>query len=274
MAPVHRDEKMGYRMVGDTVVFGDPDADTLAQIKRCAEPSETVGSVLCADAHKGYSMPIGGVVAYDGLVSPSGVGFDIACGNKAVRTDLTVEDVRKDLPKIMDTIFNTISFGLGRKNPTPIDHPLFDSPRWNVHPGVAALKKLAREQLGTVGAGNHYVDLLEELGTDGFGWQSLRLRGFGHKTATGFEPAATCLWRYPRRVWTPPAASHRHTVGTGVPRAMRLARMRIRRRDYVVDQVLHFERRRRTPCTTTTTRGKRSISEESLGHTQGATPCH
>ena len=60
MAPVHRDEKMGYRMVGDTVVFGDPDADTLAQIKRCAEPSETVGSVLCADAHKGYSMPIGG----------------------------------------------------------------------------------------------------------------------------------------------------------------------------------------------------------------------
>lgn len=247
MAPVHRDEKMGYRMVGDTVVFGDPDADTLAQIKRCAEPSETVGSVLCADAHKGYSMPIGGVVAYDGLVSPSGVGFDIACGNKAVRTDLTVEDVRKDLPKIMDTIFNTISFGLGRKNPTPIDHPLFDSPRWNVHPGVAALKKLAREQLGTVGAGNHYVDLLEELGT-GRLWVAVHFgsRGFGHKTATGFlNLAANLPFDAPSRgesMDAPPTLLRTDTpLGQAYLEAMRLAgEYAYAGRDYVVDQVLRI----------------------------------
>lgn len=178
---------MTYRVVEGTVVFGDPDSQALEQIQRCAAVPETVGTVLCADAHKGYSMPIGGVVAYDGLVSPSGVGFDIGCGNKAVRTDLTVDDIRRDLATIMDAIVAAISFGLGRKNPHPVDHPLFDSSRWNVHPGVAALKPLAKEQLGTVGAGNHYIDLLEEQGT-GQLWVAVHFgsRGFGHKTAAGF----------------------------------------------------------------------------------------
>src|SRR5690606_6077878 len=92
------------RIIDGVFVFGEPDADTLAQIKRCAAPKEAAGAVLCADAHKGYSMPIGGVVAYDGLTSPSGVGFDIGCGNKAVRTNLKVDDIRADLPALMDEI--------------------------------------------------------------------------------------------------------------------------------------------------------------------------
>lgn len=169
------------------MIFGEPDEATIQQIRRCAAPPETVAAVLCADAHVGYSMPIGGVVAYDGLVSPSGVGYDIACGNKAVCTDLMVEDVRPELPKIMDTIFERISFGIGRKNPEPVDHELFDAPQWDVHPGVKALKQLAREQLGTVGGGNHYVDLFEEPAT-GRLWVAVHFgsRGFGHKTATGF----------------------------------------------------------------------------------------
>src|SRR5690606_3830198 len=175
------------RMIDGIVVFGDPDEDTMAQIKRCAAPPETYGAVLCADAHKGYSMPIGGVVAYRGLTSPSGVGFDIGCGNKAVRTNLKADDVRADIPRLMDEIFDQISFGIGRKNPQPIDHPVFDDERWTVHPGVAALKKLAREQLGTVGAGNHYVNLMEDVQTGDL-WVAVHFgsRGFGHKTATGF----------------------------------------------------------------------------------------
>src|SRR5690625_590212 len=131
---------MTYRIVNETVVFGDPDRATIDQIQRCAKPEQTVGSVLCADAHKGYSMPIGGVVAYAGLVSPSGVGYDIACGNKAVRTNLRVAEIRSDLPNIMDEVFETIRFGIGRENPQPVDHELFDSPKWDVHPGVGALK--------------------------------------------------------------------------------------------------------------------------------------
>lgn len=245
MASTKKHQPTSYRLIGDTVVFGDPDEDTLAQIRRCSAPRETVGSVLCADAHKGYSMPIGGVVAYEGLVSPSGVGFDIACGNKAVRTELHADDIRKDLPKIMDAIVDTISFGLGRKNPNPIDHPLFDSPRWNVHPGVAALKSLAREQLGTVGAGNHYVDLLEEVGT-GRLWVAVHFgsRGFGHKTATGFlNLAANRPFDAPPRgenMDAPPTLLRTDTdLGQAYIEAMRLAgEYAYAGRDYVVDQVL------------------------------------
>lgn len=236
---------MAYRTVRGTVVFGNPDQDTLNQIERCAQPPETVASVLCADAHKGYSMPIGGVVAYDGLISPSGVGFDIACGNKAVRTALKAADIRKDLPKIMDTIFSTISFGIGRKNPTPIDHPLFDSPDWNVHPGVVALKQLARDQLGTVGGGNHYVDLFEEEKTGDL-WVGVHFgsRGFGHKTATGFlNLAANRPFDAPlpgESMDAPPTLLRVDTdLGQAYLTAMQLAgEYAYAGRDYVVNQVL------------------------------------
>lgn len=284
MAPVQHDEKMSYRKVGETVVFGNPDEATLSQIRMCSEPPETVGSVLCADAHKGYSMPIGGVVAYDGLVSPSGVGFDIACGNKAVRTELTVDEIRKDLPKIMDTIYNTISFGLGRKNPKPIDHPLFDSPSWNVHPGVAALKNLAREQLGTVGAGNHYVDLLEEQGT-GRLWVAVHFgsRGFGHKTATGFLNLAANLPFDARlrgeSMDSPPTLLRTDTpLGQAYIAAMRLAgEYAYAGRDYVVDQVLRILGTRATYSVHN--HHNFAWEEEHFGRKvwvvrKGATPCH
>lgn len=238
---------MAYRTVRSTVVFGNPDQDTLNQIERCSEPQETVASVLCADAHKGYSMPIGGVVAYDGLISPSGVGFDIACGNKAVRTGLKADDIRADLPQIMDTIFSTISFGIGRKNPTPIDHPLFDSPDWNVHPGVAALKQLARDQLGTVGGGNHYVDLFEEE-KSGDLWIGVHFgsRGFGHKTATGFLNLAANRpfdAKLPgESMDSPPTLISVDTdLGQAYLTAMQLAgEYAYAGRDYVVNQVLEI----------------------------------
>ena len=69
-------------------IFGHHDEATVAQIHRCM----AVGgarAVLCADGHKGYAQPIGGVIAYRDLVSISGVGFDIACGNLAIRTNAT-----------------------------------------------------------------------------------------------------------------------------------------------------------------------------------------
>jgi len=89
-----------------------------------------------ADGHLGYVMPIGGVAAYRDKVSVVGVGFDIACGNAAIRTDLTLDDVggtpgtvAERLGKWADEIVDTVSFGIGRKNradDAPIDHPLFD----------------------------------------------------------------------------------------------------------------------------------------------------
>lgn len=284
MAKAKRTENPTYRLVEDTVVFGDPDEATLQQIRRCAAPPETVGSVLCADAHRGYSMPIGGVVAYEGLVSPSGVGFDIACGNKAVRTNLTAGEIRADLPKIMDAIVKTISFGLGRKNPRPIDHPLFDSPRWKVHPGVAALKGLAREQLGTVGAGNHYVDLLEEVGT-GQLWVAVHFgsRGFGHKTATGFlNLAAGRPFDAPGRgesMDAPPTLLRTDSaLGQAYLQAMMLAgEYAYAGRDYVVEQVLRILGARATESVHN--HHNYAWEEEHGGRKvwvirKGATPCH
>src|ERR671920_611891 len=91
-------------------VRGDVDDRAVEQLRRCAQAGDAVAAVLCADGHVGYSQPIGGAIAYPEHISPSGVGYDIACGNKAARTDLLTDDVRPDLPRIMDTVFNRISF--------------------------------------------------------------------------------------------------------------------------------------------------------------------
>ena len=69
-------------------VVGEHDERTLAQLERCAAYGSVAGAAICADGHLGYAQPVGGVVAYAEHVSVSGVGFDIACGNLAVRTDL------------------------------------------------------------------------------------------------------------------------------------------------------------------------------------------
>ena len=73
--------------------FGPVDQRSLKQLERCMEAGDAAYGVLCADHHPGYSQPIGGAVAYEGYVSPSGVGYDIGCGNKAVETDLTRTDL-------------------------------------------------------------------------------------------------------------------------------------------------------------------------------------
>ncbi|WP_422659913.1 RtcB family protein [Paenibacillus sp. EC2-1] len=183
---------MAYQNIDGVRVWGKPDEGALVQARMCAQTGNVVQTLLMADHHKGYSQPIGGVVVYDGQISPSGVGYDIACGNKAVRTLLHVEDVKPRIGKLMDEIARKISFGVGRVNNQKVDHDLFDDPDWDVYKAVGGqehdkLKALARDQLGTVGSGNHYVDLFEEVGT-GRVWigNHFGSRGFGHKTASGF----------------------------------------------------------------------------------------
>jgi tRNA-splicing ligase RtcB len=143
-------------------------------------------------------MPIGGVAAYDNAVSVVGVGFDIACGNAAIRTDKRLEDLGRDQREVRDTlglladeIANTVSFGIGRKNradDAPTEHPLFEDAAWEAVPPKhrQALHTKARHQLGTVGSGNHYVDVFaDETGTL---WVGVHFgsRGFGHTVASSF----------------------------------------------------------------------------------------
>jgi tRNA-splicing ligase RtcB (3'-phosphate/5'-hydroxy nucleic acid ligase) len=140
---------------------------------------------LMADHHIGYGVPIGGVVAYRHRISPSGVGYDIACGNKAVRVDVDPKKVQAKINPIMDEVFKKISFGVGRANNEDVDHTLFDDEAWKL-PFLAPLKSKARTQLGTVGSGNHYVDIfIDELDRV---WVGVHFgsRGLGHGIASHF----------------------------------------------------------------------------------------
>jgi len=173
------------------VIFGAHDEKTLAQLHDVASRAERVA--LMADGHLGYVMPIGGVAAYRNKVSVVGVGFDIACGNAAIRTNRRLDEyTRRDLELLADEIQRTLSFGMGRTNradDAPVDHPLFEDPAWDAVPGRHerdGLRAKARNQLGTVGSGNHYVDVFadEHAGI----WVGVHFgsRGFGHTVASGF----------------------------------------------------------------------------------------
>jgi tRNA-splicing ligase RtcB (3'-phosphate/5'-hydroxy nucleic acid ligase) len=175
--------------------FGSVDQRSLEQLKRCMEAGDAEFGVLCADHHPGYSQPIGGGIAYEGYVSPSGVGYDIGCGNKAALTDLTRADLdaRGGVESIMGEITRRISFGMGVPAHERTDHPVLDAIREADFAPQRKLAQLAESQLGTVGSGNHYVNLMED--EQGRVWVGVHFgsRGFGHKTASGFLALAQGL---------------------------------------------------------------------------------
>src|SRR5438309_11429850 len=94
-------------------IFGSHEQKTIAQLERCAAAEDGARAVLCADGHLGYSMPIGGVVGYHRFISPSGVGYDIACGTLAARTGLRASDIG-DWTRLAAGDAACISVGLGR----------------------------------------------------------------------------------------------------------------------------------------------------------------
>jgi tRNA-splicing ligase RtcB (3'-phosphate/5'-hydroxy nucleic acid ligase) len=171
-----------------TKIFGQHDEATIKQIETCLAAGGERG-VLCADGHKGYAQPIGGVVAYKDKISLSGVGFDIACGNLAIRTDATWPQIQSAIQKIMDDVVRDISFGIGRKSKVRVEHELFEDEAWQAEP-MRGLKPTAAEQLGTVGGGNHYVDLFADEQDRIWVGVHFGSRGLGHKTATHFLKAA------------------------------------------------------------------------------------
>jgi tRNA-splicing ligase RtcB len=175
------------KIIEGVPIWGDPvDEGALSQIVNCSKTAERVA--MMADHHKGYAVPIGGVVAYLDSISPSGVGYDIACGNKAVLTNLCAETIQKDIVNVMDLIWNNLAFGIGQRNNTIVDHELFDDDAWKIN-AISPLKEMARQQLGTIGSGNHFVDLFgDELGRLWIGVH-FGSRGLGHKTATYFLKA-------------------------------------------------------------------------------------
>lgn len=170
-------------------IFGEEiiDKGAVDQLYKCIHSPEDI-AVLTADAHYGYNHPIGGAIAYKDKISLSGVGFDIACGNKAVKTNIRAADI--NVPKVMDEIFKRISFGVGRINNEPVDHAVLEEIANTSLIPLREMAKMASEQLGTVGSGNHFVDLFED--DEGWLWIGVHFgsRGFGHRTTTGFMSLA------------------------------------------------------------------------------------
>lgn len=176
-------------------VFGQRGIEDSAveQMNTCLEAGVERGDdsqgVLCADAHQGYSAPIGAVVAYENYVSPNLVGYDIGCGNHAIRLDVDADDV--DVSSVMDTIWERIPFGMTRDQ-IDFDVDLYAESILHRIKGsdvsvVRSLYDKAKNQLGSVGGGNHFVNLMRSE-SDGKLWIANHFgsRGFGHTLATHF----------------------------------------------------------------------------------------
>jgi tRNA-splicing ligase RtcB (3'-phosphate/5'-hydroxy nucleic acid ligase) len=177
----------------DDALMRDLEGDQcIQQVVNVAHLPGIVGpSIAMPDIHWGYGFPIGGVAAFDpdeGVVSPGGVGYDINCGVRLLKTPLAVDEVRPHLSELMDTLFETIPSGVGSSRSDvklslrDLDRVLERGARWTVDegfgresdltcieaggclpgdPGAVSerAKQRGRSQLGTVGSGNHFVEL-------------------------------------------------------------------------------------------------------------------
>lgn len=216
-------------------VYGDIEESAIGQMRTCMLVGNTVMGAICADGHQGYAQPVGAVIAYDKQISISGVGFDIGCGNMAIRLDTKYETIKDQTAYILDQIRRKVSFGVGRVNDERVEHELFDdTAAWDAA-DVKDLKELARSQLGTVGSGNHYVDLFRDA--DGFVWIGVHFgsRGLGHKSATKYLKAAGGQ----DGIMVPPAVVDEHSeIGERYLAAMHLAgRYAYAGREWVCDRV-------------------------------------
>ena len=165
---------------------------TLLQASNIAQLQGIVkNTVVLPDAHEGYGFCIGGVAAFDfekGIISPGGVGYDISCGVRLMRTNLTENDVSKRVKELVDTLFKSVPSGLGSKGKIrlssgQLDEILITGAEWAVENGYGWQKDLERTedrgrmkdadadlvsldakkrgmpQAGTLGSGNHYLEV-------------------------------------------------------------------------------------------------------------------
>jgi tRNA-splicing ligase RtcB len=171
-------------------IFGKHDDATIAQMRNCMSVGNAVAGVICAGGGGGGAQPVGGVIAYEKQISISGVGFDIGCGNMAVRLDTPFSQIESNVGVIIKDVHKAVSFGIGRTNEERAEHELFDDDDAWRESDMGAYRQKAVAQLGTVGSGNHYVDLMRD--EDGFVWIGVHFgsRGLGHTSATRYLKAA------------------------------------------------------------------------------------
>ncbi|AEH61525.1 protein of unknown function UPF0027 [Methanosalsum zhilinae DSM 4017] len=173
-------------------MLNDVEKQTIDQVANVASlPGIQKYSMAMPDAHLGYGFPIGGVAAFDseeGVISPGGVGFDINCGVRLIRTDLHVDDVRPVIRELIKKLFEAVPSGLGSKSrlrasDSELDDAFVHGSRWAVEAGYgveadiehcegsgfiegadpskvsAKARKRGKPQLGTLGSGNHFLEV-------------------------------------------------------------------------------------------------------------------
>ena len=204
---VYTDEQMLPTVVND---------QALEQVANVAFlPGIVSASLAMPDIHWGYGFPIGGVAATrvsDGVVSPGGVGFDINCGVRLLRTDLTEEEVRPRLERLVDTLYTQVPSGVGsggkvRLKAAEVDRVMVEGAQWAVSQGFGSPQDLevteehgaiagadpgavgprprerGADQLGTLGSGNHFleVQVVDEL-YDSQAALAMGIQGMGQVT--------------------------------------------------------------------------------------------
>jgi tRNA-splicing ligase RtcB len=180
------------RIYASETLLGQMDAGVFEQVTNVACLPGIVGAALCMpDGHWGYGFPIGGVAAFraeDGVISPGGIGFDINCGMRLLRTTLTEPEVRPRLPELVNELFRAVPSGVGAHGPVRLSEAEFRDVMvrgagWCVargygwpedleriegqgclpgaNPAHVSERAVARglNQLGTLGSGNHYLEI-------------------------------------------------------------------------------------------------------------------
>ena len=144
-----------YRMWGSGF-----EESAIQQLKNACKLPVSVSAALMPDAHVGYGLPIGGVLATHEAVIPYAVGVDIACRMKMTVLDLPIATLDNDQPRLQQAIERETRFGTGATFRSRREHDVMDLD-WTVTPLTSKLKDRAWSQLGTSGSGNHFVEFGE-----------------------------------------------------------------------------------------------------------------
>jgi tRNA-splicing ligase RtcB (3'-phosphate/5'-hydroxy nucleic acid ligase) len=159
-----RGEALPYGVWGADLI----EAGTTAQMEAAMRLPVSVGGALMPDAHLGYGLPVGGVLATEGAVIPWAVGVDIGCRMLLSIFDVSpaLLDERRD--QLTEVLLRNTNFGAGSKfkEGRRPEHEVLDDPAWETTPFLKGLKDTGRAQLDTSGSGNHFVEwgVFEALG--------------------------------------------------------------------------------------------------------------
>ncbi|HEY9075525.1 MAG TPA: RtcB family protein [Anaerolineaceae bacterium] len=218
----HRKHLLSYRSKPVPVAFiaaGSQafEKEVTEQIEKAARLPVAVRAAILPDGHPGYALPIGGVIALENAVSPSFVGYDIACRMTLSLLDISPEEFHKHRTQIAQDMQAVTAFGVGAgfRGKERRHHPVIDDPLWEQIPALKAQRSLAWEQLGSSGGGNHFFDALigEVVGKSAWMPLPVGTRFVAVMTHSGSRGAGNKLAQFYQKA----AARETHAIAEGIP---------------------------------------------------------